>query len=61
MTDKKFTLPNDIARCSGVGEDGNWRECCENCLRRIVPPGDCAVFMEPPVVIAFWCEFLIDA
>lgn len=35
-------LPADIARCASVSyiEDGvtEWREGCERCLRRIIPP-----------------------
>lgn len=55
-------LPDDVARCRGVGEDGEWREGCENCARRLAPvAGDRVVSMEPPAIIAFECEFLIEA
>lgn len=56
-------LPNDVARCHGVGNDEEgWREGCEQCLRRIVPTiGDRAVYMTPPPIIAFECEYLIEA
>ena len=58
------TLPNDVARCEGVGfdEDGTWywREGCETCLRRTAPRNDDNSFIELPKIIAFWCEFLIE-
>lgn len=58
------TLPNDVARCDGVGfdEDGTWgwREGCENCLRRTAPRNDVNSYIEPPAIIAFWCEFHIE-
>ena len=52
----------DIARCPGVGSDNEgWREGCETCLRRTAP-GDPhrQAWMEPPAIIAFWCEYLIE-
>jgi len=54
-------LPDGIARCRGVGEDGEWREGCDDCARRLAPVQDeyRAVWMEPPAIIAFECEFLI--
>jgi hypothetical protein len=58
-------LPYDIARCPGVphepGERPGWREGCETCLRRTAPgsPNQQA-WMEPPAIIAFWCEYLIE-
>jgi hypothetical protein len=56
-----MNLPNDIARCNGVQyAEGDWREGCEKCLRRIAPSGDRVVMMEPPAIITFWCEFLIE-
>lgn len=55
-------LLDDVARCRGSGEDGEWREGCENCARRLAPvAGDRVVSMDPPAIIAFWCEFLIEA
>jgi hypothetical protein len=58
------TLPNDVARCEGVGfdEDGDWgwREGCETCLRRTAPRNGVHSYIEPPKIIAFWCEFLIE-
>ena len=53
-------LPDDVARCAGVGEDDDWREGCEDCLRRISPViGDIGVHMSPPLIIAFSCEYHI--
>ena len=55
------TLPNDIARCDGVGSDEEgWREGCETCLRRTASRGDRVVMMSPPPIMAFWCEYLIE-
>lgn len=54
-------LPDDIARCAGVGDpiDG-WREGCEHCLRRTTPPGPTSPWIEPPAIVVFECEFLIE-
>ena len=53
-------LPNHIARCPGVSfiEDGvqEWREGCEDCLRRTSPSSERSNSMTPPPIIAFWCE-----
>ena len=58
------TLPNDVARCYGVGseEDGQWtwREGCERCLRRTAPQPEIVRWMEPPAIVAFECESLIE-
>jgi hypothetical protein len=57
------TLPNDIARCAGVGsDDEGWREGCETCLRRTTPTTmiDRIVLMHPPPVIVFECEYFIE-
>ena len=58
------TLPNDVARCVGVGSDEEgWREGCEMCLRRTSPlPPDSyrSVWIEPPPIITFFCESLIE-
>lgn len=58
------TLPNDYARCNGVGfnEDGemHWREGCEHCLRRTAPRSDYYSMIAPPPIIAFECEYLIE-
>jgi len=53
-------LPDDVARCAGVGSDAEgWREGCDTCLRRLSPGG--RVHMQPPPIIAFWCEFHVPA
>lgn len=56
------TLPNDVARCAGVGsESEGWREGCEDCLRRTShADGDRVVNMAPPPIIAFWCEYRVE-
>jgi hypothetical protein len=57
------SLAADVARCDGVGSDDpdeGWREGCERCLRRIAPRGETVRMMEPPPIIAFECEFLIE-
>lgn len=56
-------LPSDVARCQGVGSDAEgWREGCETCLRRTSPPADPSrvLRMTPPVLVVFFCEFLIE-
>ena len=57
-------LPNDVARCDGVSytEDGqiDWREGCETCLRRTAPRPKLYPMIQPPPIIAFECEFLIE-
>lgn len=56
-----MTLPNDIARCPGVKAEGIWREGCEDCLRRTSPStGFWTTYMNPPPIIAFFCEYRID-
>ena len=54
-------LPNDVARCAGVGDDDEvWREGCEDCARRLAEStSDVSAWMMPPAIIAFWCEFRI--
>lgn len=60
-----YWLPNDVARCNGSSsvEDGvtYWREGCENCLRRIAKRPERVVMISPPPIIAFECEYLIEA
>ena len=52
-----MTLPSDIARCPGIGsEEDGWREGCDSCLRRLSPPGERSPWIEPPPVVAFWCD-----
>lgn len=59
---QRTTLPNDVARCAGVGNDEEgWRDGCETCLRRTAPAdGDRVVHMAPPPIIVFECESLIE-
>jgi hypothetical protein len=66
MTERRFVmpfLPDDVARCRGVGSDEEgWREGCDVCLRRLAPGnGEHVANMEPPLIVAFWCEFLREA
>ena len=55
-------LPADVARCPGHETDeGDFREGCEDCQRRTLPPADPGLEpMTPPAIIAFWCESLIE-
>ena len=40
---------------------GEWREGCATCLRRTTPPPPIgATWMTPPLIVAFWCEGLIE-
>lgn len=59
-----MTLPNDTARCNGVHSIGDgeihWREGCEKCLRRTAPRPEVVWMIEPPAIIVFECEFLIE-
>lgn len=58
-----MTLPHDIARCRGVGNDAEgWREGCETCLRRTDPvkPHPWMNHITPPAIIAFECEYLLE-
>lgn len=58
-----MSLPYDVARCDGSGsDDEGWREGCDMCLRRLDRPADTEarlVWMEPPLIVAFECEYLI--
>lgn len=53
-------LPEDEARCNGVQEDGEWREGCEDCLRRTAPRPKYVWMIPPPEIIAFECENRIE-
>lgn len=58
-----MNLLADVARCPGDGSDAEgWREGCETCLRRTSLPAspDRVWLMDPPPVIAFECEYLIE-
>ena len=54
-------LPNDIARCAGVGDEKDgFREGCEDCRRRTEKPtSGISAHMTPPAIIVFECEFRI--
>jgi hypothetical protein len=61
------SLPYDVPRCQGdsYDEDGviEWREGCETCLRRTAPPHPDPLqrrWIEPPPIIVFECEYLIE-
>ena len=60
MNHKRTTLPNDYARCNGVKIDGEWREGCEDCLRRTAPRPEIYSIIQPPPIIAFECENRIE-
>ena len=49
-----MTLPADVARCPGFEADGEWREGCEDCMRRTSPPVDLqrVWMMAPPPIVA---------
>jgi len=59
-----MTLPNDIARCNGMwiedGDHSDWREGCEDCLRRTSTRPERVLIISPPPIIVFECEFLIE-
>lgn len=53
-----MSLPADIDRCAGFGDGPeDWLDECKTCQRRTAAGGD--VFMEPPSIITFFCEFVI--
>ena len=56
-----MTLLYDIARCNGVNIEGEWREGCEDCRRRTEPGNpQRQVYIVPPAVIVFECEYRIE-
>lgn len=57
-----MTLPADVARCPGYQADGEWREGCEDCMRRTAAPAEHprVANMLPPPIVAFECEYRID-
>ncbi len=56
-----MTLPFDIARCRGVNIDGEWREGCEDCLRRTEPGSpERQSYIMPPKIIVFECEYRLE-
>lgn len=55
-----MSLPYDVARCNGVKIDGEWREGCEDCLRRTSPGREhWQPYIAPPANIVFECEYRI--
>ena len=55
-----MTIPYDTARCAGVQYDGEWREGCEDCLRRTSPGDpDRQSWSEAPLWVVFECEYRI--
>lgn len=53
-------LPDDVARCDGVGNDvEGWRDGCEFCLRRTADRKGAKNMILPPKIIVFECEYLI--
>ena len=55
-----MTLPFDMARCPGYEAEGEWREGCEDCLRRTEPGHPTRqAYIAPPPIIAFECEHRI--
>lgn len=57
-----MTLPADIARCRGVGDDTEgWREGCDDCLRRTEPGSpDRQAYIVAPAIIVFECEYRLE-
>ena len=55
-------LPADVALCPGVGNDADgWREGCADCRRRTCRPGhERQVWMTPPPLVVFECEYRIE-
>lgn len=62
ITTTMARLPDDVARCRGVGGDEEgWREGCERCASRLVPArGIWASNMAQPPIIAGLCDRLIE-
>lgn len=62
------SLPYNVPRCRGDGDENGygeieWREGCETCLRRTATPHPdplCQKWIEPPLITAFECEYLIE-
>lgn len=58
---KSAALPNDIARCPGIGNDKDgWHRECNDCLRRTAPVTHWATQMSPPDTLPLQCEFRIS-
>lgn len=59
---ERAKLPGDVARCPGYSAEGEWREGCNDCLRRTSPPADPerVWMMTPPVLVVFECDARIS-
>lgn len=52
-----MSLSFDKDRCEGVINDGEWREGCEDCMRRTEPGHpERQSYRAPPEIIVFECE-----
>lgn len=67
LTSSPFLYPvvvsvTRVIGCVGFsdGEYGQWREGCENCLRRTAPRPKQTLMISPPPMIVFECEYLIE-
>lgn len=58
-----MTLPYDTSRCNGSGSEENgewyWREGCADCRRREPGNPERQLYMSPPAIIVFECEYRI--
>ena len=56
-----MTMLYDVARCHGVQIDGDWREGCDDCLRRTSPGHpQRQAYIVPPVIVVFECEYRLE-
>lgn len=60
MKDRRLLA--DVARCQGVNVEGQWREGCEDCMRRtsLAPDPQRVLWMGPPELVVFECESRIE-
>lgn len=56
LVPERARLAADVARCPGDSTDGEWREGCEDCLRRTDAPHERQVHMMPPHIAVFECH-----
>ena len=55
-----MSLPYDVHRCAGAQYDGEWREGCDDCLRRTSPGDpDRQAWIDAPLLVVFECEHRI--
>lgn len=57
----RYFLPDDVARCDGVKIENEWRNGCEFCLRRLAKQNNYTNKINPPKIIIFECEYLIES